>query len=292
MIFDFIKNHEKIFPIEKMCQILKLSSSGYYRYKNKKMSIRLQRIIGIKEKITAIYFEAKQRYGSPRITIELQSLGYQISRVTVAKYMKQLGLKSKLSKKFKVTTDSKHNYLTVNNVLNREFNPKSPSKVWVSDITYIHTKEGFLYLTTVIDLYDRKVIGWSLNDTMSTENTILSAWRMATRNRNVEQGLVFHSDRGVQYANNKFANVLNSYKKITRSMSRKGNCWDNAVAESFFKSLKTELIYGNKLRNKEEMKLEIFEYIEIWYNKKRRHSALNYQNIDEFNNQYNYKNVA
>ena len=270
----------------------KVSSSGYYRYKSRKTSIRLQRIKAIKEKITAIYFEAKQRYGSPRMTIELQSLGFQISRVTVAKYMKQLGLKSKLSKKFKVTTDSKHNYMTVNNVLNREFNPKSPSKVWVSDITYIHTKEGFLYLTTVIDLYDRKIIGWSLNDTMSTENTILSAWRMATRNRNVEQGLVFHSDRGVQYANNKFANVLNSYKKITRSMSRKGNCWDNAVAESFFKSLKTELLYGNKLRNKEEMKLEIFEYIEIWYNKKRRHSALNYQNIDEFNIQYNYKNVA
>ena len=292
MIFDFIKNHEQLFSIEKMCQVLKVSSSGYYRYKSRKTSNRLQRIIGIKQKITSIYFEAKQRYGSPRMTIELQSLGYEISRVTVAKYMKQMGLRSKLSKKFKVTTDSKHNYLRVGNVLNRAFNPKSPSKVWVSDITYIHTKEGFLYLTTIIDLYDRKVIGWSLNDIMSTENTILSAWRMATRNRNVEQGLIFHSDRGVQYANNKFANVLNSYKKITRSMSRKGNCWDNAVAESFFKSLKTELIYGNKLISKEQMKLEIFEYIEIWYNKKRRHSALNYQNIEEFNNQFNYKNVA
>ena len=292
MIFDFIKNHEKIFPIEKMCKVLKVSSSGYYRYKSNKTSNRLQRVKVIKEKITAIYFETKQRYGSPRMTLELQSLGYQISRITVAKYMKQMGLRSKLSKKFKVTTDSKHNYLTVDNVLNRKFNPKSPSKVWVSDITYIHTKEGFLYLTTIIDLYDRKVIGWSLSSTMSTENTILSAWRMATRNRNVEQGLIFHSDRGVQYANNKFANVLNSYKKITRSMSRKGNCWDNAVAESFFKSLKTELIYGNKIITKEEMKLDIFEYIEIWYNKKRRHSALNYQNIDEFNNHFNYKNVA
>ena len=172
-----------------------------------------------------------------------------------------MGLRSKLSKKFKVTTDLKHNYLTVENVLNREFNPKSQSKVQVSDITYIHTKEGFLYLTTIIDLYDRKVIGWSLNDTMSTENTILSAWRMATRNRNVEQGLIFHSDRGLQYANNKFANVVKSNKKITRSMSRKVNCCDNAVAESFFKSLKTELIYGNKLISKEQMKLEIFEYV-------------------------------
>jgi len=246
----------------------------------------------IKEKITLIYFESKQRYGSPRITIELQNLGYVISRITVAKYMKQMGLRSKLSKKFKVTTDSKHNYLTVENVLNRDFKPTLPSKVWVSDITYIHTKEGFLYLTTVIDLYDRKIIGWSLSDTMSTQDTILCAWRMATRNRTVEQGLIFHSDRGVQYANNKFVNMLNSYNKITRSMSRKGNCWDNAVAESFFKSLKTELIYGNKLISKEQMKLDVFEYIEIWYNKKRRHSALNYATIDEFNNQIIYKNVA
>jgi len=292
MIFDFIKNHEKIFPIEKMCQVLQVSSSGYYRWKSKVISNRVQRMNQIKEKITFIYFESKQRYGSPRITIELQSLGYKISRITVAKYMKQMGIRSRLSKKFKITTDSKHNYLVVENILNRQFKPSLPSKVWVSDITYIHTKEGFLYLTTVIDLYDRKIIGWSLSETMSTEATILSAWRMATRNRNVEQGLIFHSDRGVQYANNKFANVLNSYKKITRSMSRKGNCWDNAVAESFFKSLKTELIYGNKLISKEQMKLEIFEYIEIWYNKKRRHSALNYATIDEFNNQFNYKNVA
>lgn len=292
MIYDFIKNNEKIFPIEKMCQVLVVSCSGFYRWKNKIISNRIHRMKHIKEKITSIYFGSKQRYGSPRITIELQSLGYAISRITVAKYMKQMGLRSKLSKKFKVTTDSKHNYLTVENVLNREFKPTLPSKVWVSDITYIHTKEGFLYLTTVIDLYDRKIIGWSLSSTMSTQDTILSAWRMATRNRTVQAGLIFHSDRGVQYANNKFANVLNSYKKITRSMSRKGNCWDNAVAESFFKSLKTELIYGNKLITKEQMKLEIFEYIEIWYNKKRRHSALNYKNIDEFNNQFNYKNVA
>ena len=153
MIFDFIKNHEKIFPIEKMCKVLEVSSSGYYWYKSKKTSIRLQRIIGIKEKITTIYFETKQRYTSPRMTIELQSLGYQISRpesftrtgeaITAAKYMKQMGLKSKLSKKFKVTTDSKHNYLTVNTILNRQFNTKKRSKVWVSDITYINTKEGF-----------------------------------------------------------------------------------------------------------------------------------------------------
>jgi putative transposase len=292
MIFDFIKNHEKIFPIEKMCKVLQVSQSGYYRWKNNFISNRIQRMIALKEKITTVYFESKQRYGSPRITIELNALGYKISRITVAKYMKQLGLYSKLSKKFKITTDSKHNYLVVENILNRQFVVSQPSKVWVSDITYIHTKEGFLYLTTVMDLYDRKIIGWSLSDGMSTNETTLASWKMAIRNRNITTGLIFHSDRGVQYANNKFANVLESYK-ITRSMSRKGNCWDNAVAESFFKSLKTELIYGNKLITKEQMKLQIFEYIEIWYNQKRRHSALKYMTIKEFNNQSNnYKNVA
>ena len=136
------------------------------------------------------------------------------------------------------------------------------------------------------------MIGWSLSNGMNTEETTLSAWKMATRNRSVQKGLIFHSDRGVQYANKKFANTIESYEVI-RSMSRKGNCWDNAVAESFFKSLKTELIYGNKLITKQQMELEIFEYIEIWYNKKRRHSALNYKTIEEFNNQNNiYKNVA
>ena len=292
MIFDFIKNHAKIFPIEKMCKVLKVSQSGYYRWKIATISKRLQKKNVLKEKITSLYFESKQRYGSPRITMELNILGFQISRITVAKYMRELGLKSKLSKKFKITTDSKHNYLLVENVLNRQFLVSQPSKAWVSDITYIHTKEGFLYLTTIMDLYDRKIIGWSLSDGMSTNETTLASWKMAIRNRNVKKGLIFHSDRGVQYANNKFANVLDSYK-VTRSMSRTGDCWDNAVAESFFKSLKTELIYGNKLITKEQMKLQIFEYIEIWYNQKRRHSALKYMTIKEFNNQLNkYKNVA
>lgn len=292
MIFDFIKNHRKIFPIEKMCKVLKVSQSGYYRWKIAAISKRLQKKNVLKEKITSLYFESKQRYGSPRITMELNILGYQISRITAAKYMRELGLKSKLSKKFKITTDSKHNYLLVENVLNRQFLVSQPSKAWVSDITYIHTKEGFLYLTTVMDLYDRKIIGWSLSDGMGTNETTLASWKMAIRNRNVKKGLIFHSDRGVQYANNKFANVLDSYK-VTRSMSRTGNCWDNAVAESFFKSLKTELIYGNKLISKEQMKLQVFQYIEVWYNQKRRHSALKYMTIKEFNNQSNnYKNVA
>ena len=275
-----------------MCSILKISSRGYYKWKSKTISKKAIIKNQLKQKIQTLYFEFKQRYGSPRITAELHALGYQISRVTVAKYMNELGLKSKLSKKFKITTNSKHNYLIAENVLDRDFKATQISQKWVSDITYIQTKEGFLYLTTIIDLYDRKLIGWSLSNTMSTDDTTLAAWRMAIKNRPMRKGLIFHSDQGVQYATKKFANMLESYGVI-RSMSRKGNCWDNAVAESFFKSLKTELIYGNKLITKEQMKLDIFEYIEIWYNRKRRHSALNYKTILEFNNlNILYKNVA
>ena len=293
MIYTFIRNHEKIFPIEKMCKVLQVGERSYYHWKSQCVSERKQRVLLVKEKITSIYFDSKQRYGSPRITAELASLGTKLSRITVAKYMQELGLRSKLSKKFKVTTNSKHKYLIVPNILNREFSVTESSKVWVSDITYIRVKEGFLYLTTVLDLYDRKIIGWSLSNGMSVEETSLAAWRMAIKNRCVEKGLVFHSDRGIQYASKKFTNMIDSYKMITRSMSRKGNCWDNAVAESFFKTLKTEQIYGNKLISKEQMELDIFEFIEIWYNRKRRHSTLDYKTIEEFWKQKNiFKNVA
>ena len=209
-----------------------------------------------------IYFVSKQWYESPRITIEIQSFGYEISRITIAKYFKHLDLRNKLSKKFKVTTNSNHNYLIVENILNREFVVKMPSKVWVSDITYIQTKEGFIYLTIIKDFYDRKIIGWSLSGRMSSDETTLKVWKMAVKNRNFKEGLIFHADRGVQYASKKFVNVLDSYKK-TRSLRRKGNCWDNAVAERIFKSLKMELICGSKLISKEQMILEIFEYNEI-----------------------------
>jgi putative transposase len=196
MKYRFIKNHEYLFPIEKMCKVLEVGSSGYYKWKSKPISNRTFVKEEIKQKITSIYFASKQRYGSPRITTELNALGYKISRITVAKYMRELGLRSKLSKKFKVTTDSKHNFLVVENVLDRNFTVANPSRVWVSDITYIQTKEGFLYLTTIIDLYDRKVIGWSLGNSMNTDQTTLAAWKMAIRNRSIQNGLIFHSDRG------------------------------------------------------------------------------------------------
>ena len=283
MKYWFIKSNEKVFPIDKMCKVLEVSFSSYYRWKRSSVSNKVTKKEHLKVVINDTYFQYKQRYGSPRLCVDLQKRGIEISRITVAKYMKEMGLRSKLSKKFRITTDSNHDYLIVENHLNRQFKQTEPSKAWVSDITYIPVKEGFLYLTTILDLHDRKLIGWSLSDGMSTDQTSLPAWRMALKNRKISKGLIFHSDRGVQYANKKFANTLESYK-VKRSMSRKGNCWDNAVAESFFKSLKSELIYGNKLLSRKEMEKEVFEYIELWYNKMRRHSSLNYLTIQEYNN--------
>jgi len=271
-----------------MCKVLGVGSRSYYAWQVRSKQTKSNKISILENKIQAVYFNKKQRYGSPRITAELLDLGIKVSRITVAKYMKNMGLRSKIGKKFKVTTDSKHSHKIMDNVLERNFRPSEPSKVWVSDITYIHTKEGFLYLTTVLDLYDRKCIGWSVSDGMKTEETSLAAWKMALKNRKLSADLLFHSDRGVQYACEKFSNMLDSYKVVTRSMSRKGNCWDNAVAESFFKTLKSEQIYGNKLVSKDQMRAELFEYIEIWYNRERRHSTLGNLTIEQFNYKEQY----
>ena len=181
MIYTFIKNNEKIFPIEKMCKVVQVGKRIYYQWKSQSVSDRKQRAELVKEKTTSIYFDSKQRYGSPRMTVGLAPLATKTSRVTVAKYMNQLGLRSKLSKEFKVTTNSTHKYLIVPNVLNRGFSVTKPSKAWVSEITYIRVKERFLYLTTVLDLYDRKIICWSLNNGMSVEETSLAAWRMVIK---------------------------------------------------------------------------------------------------------------
>lgn len=273
-----------------MCKLLTISKSSYYNHLSGKYQKLKQRKNIMENNIKTIYFENKQRYGSPRIAAELRANGIAVSNTTVAKYMHSMNLCSKLSKKHLVTTNSKHNKKVFDNLLDRQFNVKEPSRVWVSDITYIQTSEGFIYHTIVMDLFDRKVIGWANSNGITTEETVIPAFNMAVKNRFLNKGLIFHSDRGVQYASQAFINLLSPYK-IIQSMSRKGNCWDNACAESFFKTLKTELIYGNKLITKEQMKTILFEYIEIYYNQKRRHSALNNQTISEFLEKY-YNKVA
>ena len=180
-------------------------------------------------------------------------------------------------------------------MLQRQFSAEAMNQAWVSDLTYIPNKEGWVYLTTVIDLYDRKVVGWSLSETMKTCDTTVPAFRMAVQNRNLsnDQSLIFHSDRGIQYACDEFVNELSSYNNLQRSMSRKGDCWDNAVAASFFKTLKVELVYQNKYETKSQAKLSIFEYIETWYNRTRRHKHLNNLTIEEYHRKINnLKNAA
>jgi transposase InsO family protein len=264
------------FPIEKMCKAFKVSRSGYYDWLGRKPSKRAIEKQKIESAIRIIYQESKGRYGSPKITKELELRGMVVSRPRVARMMKSGGFKSIIQKKYRMaTTDSKHGYPVAENHLNRNFKALSPGQKWVSDITYIRTDQGWLYLTIIMDLYDRKIIGWALSNTLITRDTVLPAWRMALINRPIYGHLIFHSDRGVQYASEDFRKELRG-KPVTQSMSRKGNCWDNAVAENFFKILKSEMVNHHHFFSLSYAKNEVFEFIEIWYNRKRKHSYLGY----------------
>lgn len=259
-----------------MCSVFKVSKSGYYKWLVRTPSKRELYNQILDEEIKRIYYQSKRRYGSPRIAKELEMLGFKASKQLVRKLMKKAHLQSIVKRKFKITTNSSHKYTVVENKLNREFTVSKENTAWVSDITYIRTGQGWLYLTSVIDLFDRKVIGWSLSNTMRAKDTSIAAFKMALINRPIKnKSLIFHSDRGIQYACEEFVLELNKHKSIIRSMSRKGNCWDNAVAESFFKTLKVELIYQNRYQTRQEAELSIFEYIEAFYNTKRRHKQLN-----------------
>lgn len=275
-------NHRNEFPIEKMCKVLQVSKSGFYRWLKSGPSKRARQNKLLTEQIRRIHQQSHGTYGSPRITMQLNSLSIKVSRPRVARLMRKARIRSKLRRKYVVTTDSKHAFKVAKNLLDRNFQPGTIRKVWVSDITYIRTAQSWLYLTTVIDLGDRKVIGWALSTSLKATHTSVAAWKMAVTNRPVTGDLIFHSDRGVQYACTEFADLLKSYKTVRQSMSRKGNCWDNAVAESFFKSLKSEWTRWKKYQTINEAKTSVFQYIEGWYNTKRRHSALNYMTPSEF----------
>lgn len=282
-LYNFIHQNKNKYPIGIMCQVLGVSTSMYNLRMKHPLSKREIQVSLFKDAITSVFYESRQYHGCVLIARELCKRGIQISDDQVTFFMKQLGLKRKVKKKYKATTDSKHTLFISPNILNRQFTTNKPSKVWVSDITYLQIEKRFLYLTVIIDLYDRKIVGWNLSSMLSTTTTILPAWNMATSNRKVQEGLIFHSDRGTQYANKLFTSTLNQHKCV-QSMSRKGNSIDNAVSESFFNSLKRELIYSQKtLLTPKEMRVAIFDYIENWYNKKRRHSALKYKTIEEFN---------
>lgn len=252
-----------------------ITSSSYYKWAKDPVGFWQQQNSELLVKLKSVYEMSRGRYGSPRITSELRSDGIMASRPRIARLMKINGIKSIMKRKYKVTTNSNHLYPVNANLLLRDFSTTGTGEKWVSDITYIRTGEGWLYLTVVMDLADRKIIGWSMDNSMSAGSTVVHAWKMAIKNRPLERALIFHSDRGIQYASHEFRRCFNGLP-VLQSMSRKGNCWDNAIAESFFKTLKTEMVYHRKFKTREQAKLEIFDYIEVWYNRKRRHSALDY----------------
>lgn len=264
-----------------MCKTFKVSRSGYYDWLHRKPSKREVESSQLKSAIGDIYKSSQSRYGSAKIAKELTQLGWSISRPRVARIMRSEGLRSIVNKKYRcATTDSNHSLSIAENHLNREFSANRPGQKWVSDITYIPTKKGWLYLTIVMDLFDRKIIGWALSTTMTTSDTVVAAWHMAIKNRPCH-GVLFHSDRGIQYASHKFKDEIKQYG-VLQSMSRKGNCWDNAVAENFFKILKSEMIYHIKYEIILHAKNDVSEFIEIWYNRKRIHSYLGYKTPEQY----------
>ncbi len=268
-----------------MCNVLKISRSSYYNWLHAEPSKRHIENNQIMLCVQSIFTQSYESYGSVRVKAELESLGYNVSRAKIAKMMRAMNLHVVRSKKFKCLTDSNHNYPVAPNLLDQNFQVERKNQVWVSDMTYIQTKKGWLYLTVIIDLFSRKVIGWSMSKDLTTKNTVVPAWYMAVSNNPITESLIFHSDRGSQYASIKFTNILKSYGDIlNQSMSRKGNCWDNAVAESFFKSLKVEWVYKQKFNDHYQAEVSIFKWIETWYNRKRRHTHLGLMSIEEFEN--------
>lgn len=231
--------------------------------------------------IKEIFEWSRSTYGSHRMTEELKRRGYHYSRSWISRLMKQCGLRSNRSRKFRATTDSKHKFAISPNLLERDFCSDEIGKVWVSDITYIHLGYRFYYFTCILDLADRIIVGWSLSKTLKASDTIIKAWHHARSRRNIKDGFIFHSDRGVQYACKEFRKLLQSNKYIRQSMSRKGDCWDNAVAESFFKTLKYEALLDQQIDDFYRLNSFLFQWIEGWYHPHRLHSALGYRTPNE-----------
>jgi len=265
-----------MYPVEKMCKSMRVSKNAYYHwFKNKDIVVLKTATTVLKERIKIIFEQSREIYGSSRIQKMLEREGLVYSRSYIGLLMKDMGLRSVLKRKFVLTTNSNHPYLAAENELNREFSSFKLGEKRVSDITYIRVNDDWNYLTTIIDLADRKVVGWSLSEDMTTQNTVLKAWIDARKTRSIHKEFIFHSDRGVQYASNKMTNICNFNLKITQSMSRKGNCWDNAVAESFFKTIKYEWLYRFKFTSYNQLYESIDSYMH-WYNTERLHSSLGY----------------
>jgi putative transposase len=279
MKYRFIDENKKEYPTNLMGKILGVSRSGFYNWK-KHEDKRATNDLTLLRAIEDIHTASRKTYGSPRIFSQLKALGFKTSKSKVERLMRDNGIRSKMKKKFKATTNSKHSHPVAENILNRDFSPKAANMVWAGDITYIWTGEGWLYLAVILDLFSRQVIGWSMSERM-TKELALNALTMAIRKRKPAKGLIHHTDRGSQYACGVYRKLLNSIGAIC-SMSRKGNCWDNAVSESFFHSLKTEMIFFEEFKTRAEATSKVFEWIEVFYNRQRIHSSIGNKTPEQF----------
>lgn len=280
MRFEFIAAEKATVPVTTLCRVLQVSPSGFYAWRERPLARRCTADQKLAVQIAAIHAASRGTYGSPRVHATLQHQACAVGRKRVARLMRQAGLRARRPKRFCHTTDSQHAHAVAANVLGRRFEPRAANTVWATDITYVWTWEGWLYLAVVLDLFSRRVVGWALADHMRTE-LVLNALQMALGRRRPPAELVHHSDRGSQYASNAYRAVLREHG-IVCSMSRRGNCWDNAVVESFFATVKTELIHRRSWPTRRELTTGITEYIEVFYNRYRLHSFLAYRSPADY----------
>ena len=282
MKFRFVRHHRRRWPVGVMCRVLKVSRSGYYAWTKRRPSARSQRQQKLLEKIRLVHQENRELYGSPRVHRALLIDGQTVSRNTVARIMRQAKIRAKSRRRFVPrTTDSSHRQPVADNLLARDFTAQAADQKWLSDITYVPTDEGWLYLAAMLDCFSRRIVGWSMADHMETD-LVAGALKMALQQRQpAGEKLLHHSDRGVQYASDDYQQILAGHG-ITVSMSGRGNCYDNAMMESLWATLKTELIHQQNYATREQAKQSIFEYIEVFYNRKRLHSSLGYQSPESF----------
>ena len=286
MRYACIASHLGEFPLRLMCRVLDVSASGFYAWRDRPMSSRARANEKLKLEIRAVHSWSSQRYGAIKVQKELNAKGITCGHNRVARLMSDSGLSSRRKRKFRVTTNSDHSFPIAKNELLRKFDlsmNKEPDRVWVSDITYLWTLEGWLYLAVVMDLASRRIVGWSLDESLE-RSLPLGALSMALKQRRPSSGLMHHSDRGSQYASYEYRALLDQ-EGITASMSRLGDCWDNAVVESFFATLKTELARNAKWKTREEARRAVVSFIEVWYNRQRRHQTLGYLTPAEYENE-------
>jgi putative transposase len=275
MKFAFIHAEKACFPVAALCRLLGVSRQGYYAYAKRPPSNRLKQDKALQERVKEVHARSRGTYGSPRVYAALLQSGERVGKRRIERALRSLGLRGRSPRRWRTTTRANPAHPIVGNVLDRNFAASRPNQRWVTDITYVWTAEGWCYLAAILDLFSRSVVGWALDATLST-SLPLEALNRAVRRRRPDAGLMHHSDRGCQYTSAEYRGAL-AELGITVSMSRKGNCWDNAVAESFFATLKTELVYGRSWQSREELRRAVFEYIEVFYNRQRLHSAIDYR---------------